>query len=166
MTPCSELKELFFKRIEKDRSFFNYFRIEDEESVMQIANERADTYLKEAVSRIMFECLPSVDFSLVEDEDGNLLLNCDATYQEKFLIVSLMFEQYLYRDIAYLKCLNVNYTSTDLRVFDPSNARASFMNMYLAVCEQNKELIDNYKNTNRDTGKLRSLNFSDYDTVE
>lgn len=75
-----------------------------------------------------------------------------------------MYEQYLFRDFSYLKTLNVNYTPTEMRVFDPSNARATFLNIYNTVCATNEKYIDIYKNSDRTTGALKSINFASYDS--
>lgn len=158
-TSYYDLIEMFFHRIEKDRDFFNYFSLSDEEA-MEIAETRAQAYLEEAVARIQIECHPTVDFSDRGDDE----FNWDLNDREKLLVTSLMYEYYLGRDISYLKLQNVNYTSTDLRVFDPSNWRLSFMEMYESVRAQNAELLDIYKNTSRETGEYLALDFSRYDT--
>ena len=82
--------------------------------------------MDEAVNRLIIEASPSVDFT---DRD-NEQFHFDLTGSELAIIPSLMYEQYLFRDFSYLKTLNVNYTPTEMRVFDPSNARATFLNIY------------------------------------
>ena len=158
-TPISVPIELFLKKIERDKHFFQYYDMPDD-AAMELAIKRAKTFLDEAIGRVLIECQPEVDF-LTRTEEGNFIF--DWTSQEKILIPSLMYEAYLNRDFAYLKTLSVNYTSTNLKVFDPSNARATFLDMYNKICEENRHLIDRYKNTNRLTGQYKSVNFSDYD---
>lgn len=159
-TPYTIPIEKFYRRIEKDRDFFNYFELSDLEA-LSLAKTRALGYLDEAVALIIMECVPQVDFS---DRDSDAeQFNFDLNESEKHLISSLMYQYYLDRDIAYLKVLNVNYTSTEIRVFDPSNARSTFLEMYKFVCEQNEALMDKYKNTDRSTGMLKVLDFSSYD---
>lgn len=163
MTPCSDLIELFFARIEKDRDFFDYYNITNEDEIMKIAKIRATNYLHEAVARLVIDTTPSIEFKIIKDDEEKESFEDDLTEQEKFILVSLMYEYYLSRDISYLKLLDVNYTSSDLQVYDPSNARRTFMEMYQEVCTQNKTLLDRYKNTDRITGKLKTLNFDLYD---
>lgn len=151
--------ELFFRRIEKDSEFFNYFNLSDCES-MQIAKERAFVYLEEAIGIVCLNCNPEVDFT---ERDKNGDFTFEWTQAEKLLIPSLMYEMYLDRDIAYLKNLNVNYTSSELKVFDPSNARSTFLALYQTVKAQNEYLLDRYKNTYRDTGEYKTLDFAVYD---
>ena len=151
--------ELFLRRIEKDRDFFNYYNLLDFEA-LKLAKQRASYFLEEAIFRLILECEPSVDFT-ERDENGNFTFEWSA--QEKLLIPSLMYEVYLSRDFAYLKTLDVNYTSSELKVFDPSNARATFLNIYEKVQKENEHLIDKYKNTNRDEGGYKTVDFSLYD---
>ena len=164
MTPCSKVIDLFYNEIEKDKDFFHYCEMSDEE-VMKISNKRAFNYLDKAIKRILMETNPTINFNIVIENEEQFFED-DLTPREILLIVSIMYETYLSRDIAYLKCLNVNYTSTDLRVFDPSNARKTFMEMYTFVCEKNNGLLDIYKNSDRNTGVFKVLDFASYDSEE
>ena len=159
-TPYSVLIDRFYRRIEKDRDFFNYFGLTEEEA-FALAKKRSLGYLEEAVALIILKCMPQVDFSNRDDELEQF--NFDLNDGEKLLISSLMYQYYLDRDISYLKVLNVNYTSTELRVFDPSNARSTFLEMYQFVYKQNEALMDAYKSTDRSTGMFKQVNFSAYD---
>ena len=106
-------------------------------------------------------CPPKVDLDTVS-EDGKGFAS-DLNNDEIHILSSLMFEQYLERGIAKLRLLNVNYTSTDLRVFDPSNARETFQAMYDDVHVHNEALIDMYKNSDRDKGGYIGIDFSEYE---
>lgn len=156
-TPYSVLINQFFKKVEKEQGFFEYLSLSDSES-MDVATERALGYLNESIGRIEIECQPSVDFS--NRDDTAKVFNFDLTDSEKFIIVSLMFEYHLSRDIAYLKVQSRDYTSTELRVFDPSNARSTFMDMYEKVCNQNIALLEEYRNRNRKDGSFIGIDYS------
>lgn len=162
-TPFSVPINAFLKRIEKDKDFFQYFNLDDEEAAA-LAEERAINFLMEAIQKVVMECQPEVDFTDFDEETQEF--NFDWTPQEKILIPSLMYEAYLERDMAYLKTMNVNFTVTDFRVFDPSNARKTFMGMLEYVHQQNILLMDTYKNTDRLTGKYIGINFGQYDEEE
>lgn len=164
MTPCSKIIDFFYNKVERDKDFFHYCEMSDEE-IVKILNTRAFNYLDEAVKRILTETSPSIEFNIVT-KDEEQFFEDNLTQREILLLVSIMYEIYLSRDIAYLKCLNVNYTSTDLRVFDPSNARKTFMDMYAFVCNENKGLLDIYKNSDRLTGAFKVLDFASYDVEE
>lgn len=159
-TPYQVPIEAFYRRIEKDKEYFNYFKLTPEEA-MELARERAIGYLKEATGMLVLKCVPDVNFNDCDDIVQEF--NFDWTNAEVFLVSSLMYEMYLDRDIAKLKCLMVNYTPTDLRVFDPSNARNSFLAMYDKVCNKNIQLIDDYASRDRLTGKLKGIDYTLYD---
>jgi len=131
-----------------------------DDEVKGLVDIRCANFLDEAVNRLIIEANPSVDFTDRDTEQFNFDLTCS----ELAIIPSLMYEQYLFRDFSYLKTLNVNYTPTEMRVFDPSNARATFLNIYNTVCATNEKYIDIYKNSDRATGALKSINFANYDS--
>ena len=152
--------EYFFRRVEEDRKFFNYFALTDEEA-MNIARIRATQYLYESVTRIVFECPDKADYFAYDANSSSF--TGDLTQREILLLSSLMYEMYLNRDIAKLKCWNVNFTPTDLRVFDPSNARKTFLSMYNTVVSENDHLMDVYRNSDRETGVMVGIDFSAYE---
>lgn len=159
-TPFSIPIERFFHRIEEDREFFHYYRLSDDEA-MELAGIRAQAYLRNAADKIMMGGMAEIDFSDVDDILGQF--NTDLTSQEVYLLSSLMYEFYLEKDISRLKTLSVNYTSSDLKVFDPSNARTSFHALYQEVCERNAVLLDNYRNIDRKTGAFKGIDYASYD---
>lgn len=161
MTPYSSVYDRFFRRIEEDRDFFNYYELPEDE-VMNVAQQRASGYMEEAVSRIILECFPQIDFTdRTSEKDG---FTADLTSSELHLLGSLMFEQYLERDISYLKRMCVNYTSKELQVFSPDNWRNSFNSLYQSVKTDNERLMSQYKDKDRLTGKYLSVDFASYDT--
>ncbi len=159
-TTISVTIEAFLKRVEKDRDFFNYINLSDADS-MELALRRAGNYLNEAVSKLSIAGCNHID--LTDIDETLAVFNEDLTRNEIFLIASMMYEFHLDRDISKLKTLSVNFTSTDLRVFDPSNARSTFIEMFKAVRDENKSLIDDYKNTDRETGKFLGIDYAQYD---
>lgn len=161
MTAYSTIYDWFFHMIEEDRDFFRYYELSDKE-VMELAQQRAKPYMEEAVSRIVMSCFPVVDFMARTNEDDGFTQTLTQT--EIFLIASLMFEQYMERDIAYLKRLSVNYTSKEMTVFSPDNWRNSFQSMLESIREKNLALMDEYRNKDRETGQFRAImDFAKYD---
>lgn len=149
----------FFYRIEEDREFFQYFNL-SETAAMQLARQRAMHYLRDAIDKMMLDGMPAVDFT--DYDEAAAEFNIDLTSREIFLLASLMYEFYLRKDIAKLKTYNVNYTSTDLRVFDPSNARSTFKALYDSVAQENERLLDQYRSTDRLTGGFKTIDFAAY----
>lgn len=147
----------FLRRIEEDRDFFMYFSLSEAEAMM-LAKKRARNYLDNAIDRLMLDGKPSIDISAIDE--AAFTFNETLTRTEVFLLSSLMYEYYLEKDISRLKTLSVNYTGTELRVFDPSNARATFQNLYENVQKENRSLLDMYRSTDRYTGSFVSVNES------
>lgn len=159
-TPFSDIFSAFFDKVEKDEDFFNYYNLSDVES-MAIATERSKTYLKESVSKLTLLCSPDINFNNYDNviqEFSETLTNTEVD-----ILASLMFEKYVSRDIAKLKTFEVNFTPTDLQVFDPSSGRRTFMDMYRQLQSENESMIDDYISKDRITGKKKGINFSQYE---
>lgn len=153
----------FFARIEEDREFFQYHNLSDT-AAFQLAQTRATNYLRDAIDKMMLEGMPEIDFSDVDEVVAQF--NADLTSREIYILASLMYEFYLAKDIAKLKTYNVNYTATNLRVFDPSNARSTFQSLYDGVVAKNQLLLDQYRNTDRLTGAYKTIDYGSYDDEE
>jgi len=150
----------FFQRIEEDREFFQYFNLGDMEA-MQLAQRRAMHYLRDATDRFILDGMPEID--LTDTDEIAAQFNEDLTSREIFILASLMYEYYMKKDIAKLKTYQVNYTDVSLRVFDPSNARTTFQNLYQTIVAENEALLDTYRNTDRITGAYKSINYASFD---
>jgi len=157
-TPYSTVIESFLKWVEEDIDFFHYFNLSDEEA-MELAISRSKDFLKEAIGRLTLECEPQVDFSNCNDTGFCF----ELTDKEVYLMSSLMYERYLDRDFSKIKLYNVNFSSADLNVFDPSNARKTFISIYEKVETRNEKLIDDYKSRDRKTGRLIGIDYSSSD---
>ena len=160
-TPWSDINEMFFDKVEEDSGFFNYFELSEDEAV-ELATERANSCLKEAAARFELECGMS-DVNFLDYDSENEQFNFDLTPTERYIMCSLQYEAYIARDIAKIKVFELNFVPSDLTVFDPSNARRSFMQMYESVKDENRALLDNYKSKDRLTNQKRAINYTEYD---
>ena len=114
----------FFDKIEKDVDFFDYYDHTSEES-MEIAQERAKSYLNEAVDIFTLKCTPAVDFFDVDVENG--CFNFVVTSREIEIITRIMYSIYLERDISNLKPIINSLSATDIKsLFSPANDRKTF----------------------------------------
>ncbi|MEG0898443.1 MAG: hypothetical protein RSF40_01875 [Oscillospiraceae bacterium] len=161
-TPFKTPIERFLRRIEEDIDFFEYNGVSPEQALI-IAKERSKYILLDAVALMDIKSNPDIVFSNCNEISE--IFNEDWTQTELSIVVGLMYQLYLDKDIPKLKLMNVNYTSSELRVLDPSNARKSFMEMYEFVCAQNDGYIDEYRNKDRLTGKYKTVDFAAYDDV-
>lgn len=166
-TPYSVVVNSFLRKVELDSQYF-FYNDPYNEGTIHIAIDRAYAFLEEACDRVMMECMPVVDFTLTYNEYGEVEqsgeFSFDIVPQERLLLSSLMYEAYMARDISRLKTLDVNFTGTEMRVFDPSNARKTFLSMYETVKAENAILIDTYKNSDRATRQYNTIDFAKYDT--
>ena len=87
-TSFDELFSRFFDKVENDPDFFEYYNHSDEES-MRIAQERAKSYLLEAVDIFTLKCTPSVDFFNIDKEIG--CFNFEVTSREMEIISRIMY---------------------------------------------------------------------------
>lgn len=157
-TSLTTIYNSFFNKIEKDIDFFTYNNVTDEEA-MQIAISRAREYLTEAIIRFTSSCSVEVDLT-VNDTEG--CINSDLTNTEIDIISSLMKEKYFEKDTSLLKAFQVNFSPKDLQLFSPANERKTFMDMYGVIVKENDKLISRYASRDRSTGKLKTINYSDY----
>lgn len=150
----------FLRRVEEDRDFFQYFMLSDEEA-LSLARHRARNYLEDAIDRMMIDGRPTVDMTDIDEDTFSF--NIDLTRSEVFILASLMYEFYLAKDISRIKTQSVNYTGSELKVFDPSNARSTFLKLYENVQAQNEMYLDTYRNTDRNTGGFIAINTTSVD---
>jgi hypothetical protein len=156
-TELEVVRQAFYDRIESDNTFFQYFGAFDEEEIQAIADERADTYIREAVTLLKRKCEPEIGFA-INAEDGEFV--DDLTDEEVLLIGNdLAFQAYIGRDIAKMKTRINTFTSSDLKALhSPANERNSYMSMYAALCAENLAKIMDYSSRDRLTGKFKSVN--------
>lgn len=145
-TPFKVFYDKFFRKIEQDISFFDYFSLTPEES-MELATERAKGYLTEALAKLTLDNMHGIDFCTYNIEDEEVLIDCTPIEQD--LIANLMFEMYLEKDIAKLAMYDANFTPSDLKVFSPSEWRSSFKALYNDVVNKNEVLLDRYNSKER-----------------
>ena len=163
MVKYDDLFELFFDKIENDKDFFQYNNI-SMENAMNIAKQRSERYLKEALSKLKLKCPPDkcgIDFLDIDDTEKHL--NYEADYITQDMIASIMYERYMYRDFNKLKAQANRFTTKDLNVFSPAKERESFVTMFKQIQSDNDNLIDSYNSINHSTGNLITLKYSDLD---
>ena len=150
----------FLKRIEKDADFFSYYNVSVSEAQTLVV-EQATGYICDAVDLLMSKCEPDVDFYNYNTEDR--VFNFEMTQREIGLVSSLMYEVYFERDEALLKAFKIRMTPSDLNQFSPSNERKTFEDMLATIKRDNINKISRYIATDRETGKRKTIDHSQYD---
>ena len=162
-TSFDYLFERFYRRIEKDEDFFNYYNVDIAEAV-QLAHERAKGCLIDALDRLSSTSNLQVDFSDYDEEIETL--GFKTTNKENKLIVDLMVQVYMERDLPLLHAFKINFTPSDLSVLSPANERNSYESFIARLDKNNEIALDDYKSRDRKTGKLKNtINYSAYEDV-
>ena len=175
-TEFSDINKLFFDKIQKDADFFMYNDVLVADALV-IAENRAEGYLIESVSKLVLSCTPDIDFTdftlAVSTTTGTppvttttpAHFNITLTFVEKDLLANLMFEMYLEKDMAILRALSVNLSPKDMNVFSPANERKTFIEMLKVVENKNVKLIKQYASRDRLTNALKQIDYASYNEV-
>ena len=159
-TSFDKITSRLLKKNEKDKDFFEYYNLSVSE-VQSIVMEQAVGYLYDAIDLLTSKCEPDTDFY---DYDEELLqFNFELTQREIGLLSSLMYEVYFERDEALLKAFKIRMTPSDLNQFSPANERKSFEDMLQRIKDENTNKIAKYVSTDRNTGKRKMIDHSQYD---
>lgn len=157
-TSFKYLFERFYRRIEKDEDFFNYYNVGMSEAI-QLAHDRAKGCLIDVLDILSSTSSLQADFSNYDNETEELCFK--TTSAENKLIIDLMFQVYMERDLPLLHAFKINFTPSDLSVFSPANERNSYESFISRLDNNNKSALDDYKNRDRLTGKLKkTINYT------
>lgn len=160
-TPFEKICKRFYNRIEKDEKFFNYYNVSVSEAI-SIAEQRAKNYLVESLDELSSIGDLDVDFSNYDDDIGEIV-NFKMYPKEITLVAEMMFLTYMKRDETLLHAMEINFSPSDLTVFSPANERTSYRNFIADLTKSVNDKIDEYKNRDRKTGKLKqTIDYSQY----
>ena len=148
------------RKIEKDKDFFAYYNLSVSE-VQSLVMEQATGYLYDAIDLLTSKCEPPVDMYNYDEE--LMQFNFELTQREIGLLASLMYEVYFERDESLLKAFKIRMTPSDLNQFSPANERKSFEDMLQRIKDENTNKIAKYVSTDRNTGKRKMIDHSQYD---
>ena len=162
-TARAQVRQAFFDKIESDNGFFQYYGDLDDSEIQAIADERANTYIKEAITLLKRKCELDLTLAINETDDE---FEEDLTDEEiQLLGGDLAFEVYISRDVAKMKTRINTFTSSDLKALhSPANERRSFMEMYEALRLENLAKISDYAARDRSTGRFKSVNVDGVDS--
>ena len=159
-TSFDKITSRLLRKIEKDKDFFAYYNLSVSE-VQSLVMEQATGYLYDAIDLLTSKCEPPVDMYNYDEE--LMEFNFELTQREIGLLASLMYEVYFERDEALLKAFKIRMTPSDLNQFSPANERKSFEDMLQRIKDENTNKIAKYVSTDRDTGKRKMIDHSQYD---
>ena len=159
-TSFDKVTSRLLRKIEKDKDFFAYYNLSVSE-VQSLVMEQATGYLYDAIDLLTSKCEPPVDMYNYDEE--LMQFNFELTQREIGLLASLMYEVYFERDEALLKAFKIRMTPSDLNQFSAANERKSFEDMLQRIKDENTNKIAKYVSTDRNTGKRKMIDHSQYD---
>lgn len=158
-TSFETIYERFFRKVEEDPDFFEYYNCSAEEA-MELAKEKATGYFEEAVSTLIIRLsgFADVDF---EDKDDTKF-NFELSKTEIEILSRMMFVIYLERDFGKLKTVINSMTSADIKmIYSPANERNSFENMIDKYKLDIEAKITQYLSIDRETGKPKRIEYEE-----
>lgn len=164
MTTFEEIYNVFFSKIQKDKSFFLSNVVSPEEAYLQ-AVTNSKYYLDGAIVEITIYGNLDTPVDLISNKN-DLLEQFDITLNmvEIDLITDVMIEKHLERSVVerlnYLKTL---YHSSELKVFCPADSVRAFNSSFQNLKTANRNNIRLYKKRNRDNFKYNRFNYSIFD---
>lgn len=160
-TPFKIIFSRFYKRLEKDEDFFNYYNISMVEA-SRLARERAKGYLIDVLDKLTQIGNLQVDFGDYDEEIERI--NFKLFPNEIRLVVDIMFQEYMEKDIPLLHAFQINFSPSDLNIITPSTERKTYLELIGKLKEDNDAAIDNYKSRDRQTGRLRkTIDYKKYE---
>lgn len=153
----NDVYEVFFDKVEQDKEFFVYFQL-DEIQAMEIARERARSYLRDACSYL--RRLVTLDFSLsiVEDEAGVESFANKLTDDEVYLLAEIMMGFHYKRSLAKLLPKLNTFSAAELKLLhSPANERQTYTAMVAQVWANIDRLIADYYAKDRLTGSEKMI---------
>lgn len=158
-TSFDDIYERFFRKVEEDPDFFEYYNCTEEEA-LKLAQERASGYLDEAVSTLAIRLTGFADVDFFDKDDS--VFNFELVNTEIEILARMMFVIYLERDIAKLKSVINSMTSADIKMlYSPANERNSFDAMLKNYKINTEAMITRYLAVDRETGKPKRIEYED-----
>ena len=148
---------MFFDKVEEDSDFFSYYGVSDTEA-LALAQERAQVYLREAISYLRAHAELDFNLELITDENDACWFAEELNYDEAELLSAIMFLRYLERGLAKLKPKINILSSTDLKALhSPANERTSYVSMIKNEREHVYALMSHYIAKDRKTGHRKVM---------
>ena len=153
LTPYSNITKRFERKIKKDKEYFCYGDVTEDELVKIIRKRSKDLLidsLDEFILQISIQQKNNVDFENRDDELEEFNFKLSAS--EEDIISDLMVVKYFDEELIKLKAMQ-KYLGKDIKVFSPSAERKTFLEMVDYKHKQFDKKMSNYNSINRNTGE-------------
>jgi hypothetical protein len=157
LTSYKIIIDKFIKQL-KDPDFLYYAELSDDEVNRLVEDDSVDL-INQAVDELMFNGEGEYQVNFFDKDDILQQFNFTLNSMEIALIVNLMIEKYYERNKVKLKAFENFFSTKELNTFSPANERDSYIEMCNDIESKNRIKINKYKSIDRETGKLKELNF-------
>ena len=144
----------FEKKIKKDRKYFTYRNVSDEE-LIDIINQRGLDLLDTALEYINPLISPNHGINFNNRDDDLQMFDFDLYRPDVDLISEGMIVAYMDEEKIKLNTMEKDL-GNDIKTYCPADERNSFMNMLETERNELDKKIDNYNMRDRITNKLLS----------
>ncbi|OSA92831.1 UNVERIFIED_ORG: hypothetical protein B2H93_13470 [Clostridium botulinum] len=153
MTPYSNIIKRFERKIKKDKEYFCYSNITEDELIKIISKRSKELLidsLDEFILQISIQQKKNVNFENRDDELEEFNFKLSAS--EEDIISDLMVVKYFDEELIKLKAMQ-KYLGDGIKVFSPNAERKTFLEMVDYKHKQFDKKMSNYNSINRETGE-------------
>ncbi|MGL4450753.1 MAG: hypothetical protein ACRCX8_18960 [Sarcina sp.] len=152
MTPYSNVTNRFIRKIKKDKEFFCYKNVTEEE-IVEVITQRGNELLDDSVNDIQLKIAFEQEVDFLDKDDTLEQFNFKLTTIEEDLLSDLMVCKYLDEELVQFKAMQ-KYLGSDIKLFSPANERKTFIQMIDHRHRKFEAKLDSYNSRNRLTGKV------------
>lgn len=146
-TSYEDIYNRFINKIIKDKKFFHYDNLTDQE-ISNIIDERCLQLLDTATIHLQGE-VSSFDIDFLDRDEIIEEFNFELTKIEQELIAEKMYVLFFREEEVKLKEMQ-KYLGNDIKMFSPAEERKTFMAMLSQIEDRYDILLDNYNSRKRD----------------
>lgn len=153
VTPYSNIIKRFERKIKKDKEYFCYSNITEDELIKIISKRSKELLidsLDEFILQISIQQKKNVNFENRDDELEEFNFKLSAS--EEDIISDLMVVKYFDEELIKLKAMQ-KYLGDGIKVFSPNAERKTFLEMVDYKHKQFDKKMSNYNSINRETGE-------------
>lgn len=151
-TPYLNITQRFERKIQKDKDYFIYNNVTDEE-LLKILHRRSKDLLNDSLDELQLQIAIQQNLDLEDRDDILEIFNFELTKSEEDLISDLMVIKYFDEELIKLKAMQ-KYLGDDIKVFSPNAERKTYLEMVKFKHSQFESKLANYNSIDRKTGKF------------
>lgn len=137
----------FEKKIKKDRRYFTYRNVSEDE-LIQIINQRGLDLLENALDELNSQITINHNVNFDDRDDDLEVFNFDLYRSDADLISDAMIVKYMEEEEVKLNKMET-YLGNDIKTYCPADERNSFLNMEKIKKSELMNKLDNYNTRDR-----------------